>query len=479
MSFDLARQDTICALATPAAVAALAVVRVSGADADAVRARVFSPRRGPQRPFVASLGDVRSPDGGVIDEALCTAFPQGRSYTGEASFELSLHGSPLRVRATLDALVAAGCRLAQPGELTLRAVLTGRMDLCAAEAVDDVVHARSDGAARAALRALRGGLRARIEPVREALIDALAEIEARLDFPDDVADEPLGDDLRGVDGETGGVMGGGTGGEIAAALADASAALDDLLATARWGRRLNEGARVVLYGAPNAGKSTLLNALLGEERALVHEEPGTTRDVLEAPFELGGVAVTLVDVAGVRPLEEAGAVERLGIARAQGERARADLVLALVPLTEPDAAGAARALGGDLAVLTKADLLAPPGAERSLPSKEAEEEAPDLVVVSARTGAGLERLRARIEARLLADRVDDEEALLMRERQVEEVRAAREGLEAARQALRDKLAGEVVASELRRAARALDRLLGRDIDVDVLDRIFSRFCIGK
>lgn len=448
MSFDLGRKDTICALATASAPAALAVIRVSGARAEDVRARVFRPRRGAQRPFVATLGDVVDVAGDVIDEAVCTAFPAGKSYTGEASFELSVHGSPLRVRATLRALVDAGCRLAEPGEMTLRAVLTGRMDLCAAEAVDDVVHAKTDAAARAALRALKGGLQEKLDPVREALVDALAEIEARLDFPDE--------DLGPARIE-----------EIVASLEEARAVLARLLQGSRWGRRLHEGARVVLYGPPNAGKSTLLNTLLGEERALVHDEPGTTRDVIEAPFELAGVAVTLVDVAGIRPLDEAGEVERLGILRAQGERGRADIVVALIPATETDAAARVRSLQGHVAVLTKADL-----APAALPDD-------DLVLVSARTGLGVEALRARLTALLTEGRLDDEEAVLMRERQVEEVRSAHEALQAAAHALGDGREGEVVASELRHGARALDRLVGRDIDSDVLDRIFSRFCIGK
>ncbi len=492
MTFDLARKDTVCALATASAPAAIAVVRVSGPDAHAVCARVFRPRRGRQRDFVATLGDVIAPGGrpgagdtttrhdgsaaaasgpagpeggrslpSPIDEALCVRFPAGRSYTGEPGFELSLHGSPVTVRAVLRALVDAGCRLAEPGELTLRAVLSGRMDLVAAEAVDDVVHAKTEAAARAALRALRGGLSARIAPVREALVDALAEIEARLDFPD----EELGD-ARLED--------------LARGLGEARAATAALLAGARTGRRLREGARVVLYGPPNAGKSTLLNALLDEERALVHHEPGTTRDVLEAPFEIAGIPVTLVDVAGVRPLGDAGDVERMGIERAEGERARADVVVALVPANEPGAVDSARALGGDVVVLSKADLLKD-AAAALIHARAPAGVAPGAVLrVSARTGAGLEALRGALAARLRdGGGDDDDEALLMRERQVEAVRACHDALGAGVDALAGRAAGEVVASELRRAARALDRLLGRDIDGDVLDRVFSKFCIGK
>lgn len=458
--FDLSRKDTVCALATAPAPAAIAVVRVSGPDADAVRARVFRPRRPPQRPFVATLGDVldasaERPEEAVVDEALCTAFPEGRSYTGEPSFELSLHGGPLRVRAALRSLLAAGCRLAEPGELTLRAVLNGRMDLSQAEAVHDLVMARSDEAARAALRSLKGGLARTLEPVRAALVDALAEIEARLDFPDEDLGEAAKDALLGR-------------------LQDAACSLDRLLASAALGERLMEGARVVLYGLPNAGKSTLLNALVGEERALVHETPGTTRDVLEAERIFDGVPAVLVDVAGVRHEGDIHPVEALGIARAREELARADLVLLVVDAAAPDAALRLTSLWADvgetnaLAVLTKRDL-AP---KAPLPD--------GVLAVSAKTGDGIDALADAIANRLVGEKAPEaSEVVLTRARQRREVEAARDALVAARGALDAGEVHEVVASELRAAGRSLDRLLGRRLDDDVMDAVFSRFCIGK
>lgn len=447
MTFDLLRVDTIVALATAEAPAALAVVRVSGPRADNVRHGVFVPRRPPQRPFVATRGDVLDERGRPLDDCVCIAWPDGHSYTGEASFELSLHGSPVLARAVVRSLVARGCRPAEPGELTLRAVLTGRLDLAAAEAVDDVIRARSEAAARAAGRALRGGLATAVRGPRVAIVDALADIEARLDFPDDELGELALE-------------------RHALPLAAAHDALVRLLRTSAWGARLRDGARVVLYGPPNAGKSTLLNALAGEERALVHHEPGTTRDALEVELELHGARVTLVDVAGVRPLEEAGAVERLGIARADHERARADVVVALVPADAPDALTALRALGGDVLVLSKADL-GPPAVV-----------APDVYLVSAQQSTGLDALRLAVE-RVLAPPGVDDEAVLMRERQVACVAGAAEALASARAAIDGRAPGEVVASELRRAGRALDDLLGNDVGVDVLEAVFSRFCIGK
>ena len=448
MSFDLQRTDTICAFATAPGEAAIAVVRVSGARADELRQSIFRPRRGPQRPFVMTLGDVVDGAGALLDEALCTSFPAGRSYTGECMFELSIHGSPSRVHAVTKALVEQGCRPAEPGELTLRAVLTGRLDLAAAEAVDHLIRARSDAAARAALRTLRGGLAQAITPIREALVDVLAELEARLDFPD----EDLGDAARG---------------RLRNSLRGAAHSLQRLLSSARYGQRLAQGARVVLFGPPNAGKSTLLNALVGEERAIVHESPGTTRDVLEAQTVFQGVPATLVDVAGLRG-GDLHPVERMGIERAMQERDRADVVVALVPAQEPDASVLLLELAAQrdtLLVLSKCDL----GGETSLP---------DTLRVSAKSGEGLMELRWQIAQRLVLGAANDEEVVLQNARQEVAVQECAAALDDAIGAI-DAMPDEVTASELRRAARALDRLLGRDVSADVLDAIFSRFCIGK
>jgi tRNA modification GTPase len=458
--FDLDRKDTICAPATAPGDAALAIVRVSGRDADAVRARVFRKKRGgEQRPFVATLGEVldasavgTEASAPLLDEALCTAFPDGRSYTGEPAFELCLHGGRSRVASTLRSLVAAGCRLAEPGELTLRAVLNGRMDLSEAEAVEDLIGARSDEAARAALRNLRGGLAAVLEPARGGVVEVLAELEARLDFPDE--------ELGSAAAET-----------LVARLDDADAALTRLLDGARLGRRLMEGARVVLYGLPNAGKSTLLNALVGEERALVHESPGTTRDVLEAETVFGGVPALLVDVAGVREGGDIHPVEQLGIERAKDELERADVQLLVVDGTSGDASDAADALAAGarddaLVLFTKRDLGAPPTVDGAL-------------AVSARSGDGSAALRAQLRERLTGAQGPRDEALLTRARQREETERALQALRSGRAALAAGEVHEVVASELRRAGAALDRLLGRSLDEDVLDVVFERFCIGK
>jgi tRNA modification GTPase len=501
LGMDVGRRDTICALATPQGKSAIALVRVSGPKAHDVQSVVFKAKRKPAddepRFFMAQLGDVFGNEQ-HLDEAVCTAFPAGKSYTGEPSFELALHGNPLIAASTIKALVAAGCRLAEPGEFTLRAFLSGKLDLAQAEAVCDVISARSEAAAQTALKMLKGGLEQTLAPVYSTIINTLAEIEARLDFPDEGLSEA----------------------HTAALVADlkrANSTLDTLLKSATLGRRLMEGARVVLYGAPNAGKSTLMNALLGEERAIVHESPGTTRDVLEANWVVEGIPVMLIDVAGIRSGEEVGPVEAMGIERAERELARADLVLFLeempsqhchaseswdldqgrrdernhsfsksnAPATQTVALDAClrRHDNGEanhsfpksteapyIRVFTKADLGNQPRLSH---------EPSNPCVISAKTGDGLAQLKQRIAAHLGAYDAHADEVVLTKERQREEVAAAADALQGASALLRARSADELVCHELRESGAALDRLLGRALNETVLDLIFSRFCIGK
>jgi tRNA modification GTPase len=455
---DLQRVDTICAQATPAGTSALAIVRVSGARADDVCAKVFHRRRGAGLPAVrmCTLGDVGGiVDGadtqGVIDEGMCTRFAAAASYTGEPSFELSVHGSPRIVAQVLKALCAAGCRLAEPGEFTLRALLNGRINMLQAEAVHDVIHATSERSARAAQQHLRGGLHAQVAPLRAAVVSALAELEARLDFPD----EDLGEAARTA---------------LHQQLQQARMQTSWWVGRNELGRKAAEGVRVLLYGPPNAGKSTLLNALSGEERALVHDQPGTTRDVVDVQLEWHGVAITLLDAAGIRAHDEASVVERFGIERAERERERADVVVGVVGRDHPNAMQLLSALPVDVRVMTKADL--------SL-DKQVAAEGADVLHVCAHNALSLAPLRRAVVAHALGQDAIHDDGLLLHARQRQCMRDADDALARALSVCEAGALEEVVAHDLRVAAHALDRLLGTDINDDVLSTIFSRFCIGK
>ena len=453
MSFDLARVDSIVAVATARGRAALAVVRVSGPAAFALRDQLFRRRRsGVAASALAVRGDVLDDDGSVIDDALCTSFAGPKTVTGEDLVEFSLHGGPVIADLVVARLLRLGARAAEPGEFTLRAVLSGRIDLAAAEAVEAVVGARTEAALKAAQRSLRGGLSTAVAPTREVLIDVLAELEARLDFPD----EPLGDADRTA---------------LASSLSLSSLSLTALVKSAATGRRLQEGARVVLWGAPNAGKSTLLNALVGHERALVHDEPGTTRDSLEVSIDVGGVPVIVVDVAGIRHDEAVGSVEARGIARARAEVARADVVVTLWSLDGPPCPPLPAGVD-DTAVIVRVRSKADLAAAGAIDVAQGVD-----VMLTAITGTGVQELLAVITGHLV--NADADAPLVHTARQEQALRDSATAIDDARTALIACLPDEVVCSELRRAARGLDRLLGTETSADVLEVVFSRFCIGK
>ena len=442
--FDVEGRDTICALATPHAPSAIAVIRVSGPRSLEVCKKIFSAKFGVHKPHVATLGNLKNNSGELIDEVLCTLFPGKKSFTGEDSFELSIHGSPIIANETLGVLLGYGCRLAEPGEFTFRAFSNGKLDLTQTEAIESLIHSESIEAKSIALKNLKGSLGNVLTPVRAAIVEALAELEARLDFPDE--------ELGAVDLAP-----------LVNKLENTSCDLQKLLKTANAAKQITSGVRVVLYGPPNAGKSTLLNALVGSDKAIVHHTPGTTRDVLEAKTIISGVLVTLIDVAGIRPEEEAGPVEKIGIERAQNSIKSADLVLNLMA---PGLQKTTVPFEGVkvLSVATKSDLNS--------------EKQKNTLEISAKTGAGLDELRQKIAHTLLKTLPTQSEAFLTKERQEKEVLCANTALRESIQQLRFN-EFEFATFEIREAGKALDRLLGRTLDEDVLDLIFSKFCIGK
>lgn len=448
--------DTIFALATAPGRAAVAVVRLSGpATGEALRVlggRLPAPRR-------ASLRRLKSPDGRVFDEALVLWMPGPASYTGEDSAELHLHGGPAVVEAAIEALASLNeqgldLRLAEPGEFTRRAFQNGRLDLAQAEAVADLVDAETEAQARQALAQLGGGLSRRYEAWREILVEALAVLEAAVDFPDEDLPEDVA--ARARPGLTRLL------GELEAALADADR-----------GRRVREGFKVALVGAPNAGKSTLLNHLAGRDAAIVTATPGTTRDVIEVPLVLAGYRLLLADTAGVR--ETADPIEQEGVRRARAWAEGADLRIVLVDGSGDEAWEAMLPLSrpGDLLVRTKADLGASPLAEPVVCQAEALGLQP--LAISAVSGLGLAALEKALEQRVVSALSGADLPAATRLRHAESLKAAHFHLGRAL----DQTEVELAAEDVRLAARALGRVTGQVGVEDVLDRVFSSFCIGK
>ena len=434
--------DTIAAVATPSGRGGIGIVRVSGPKAPEIAIAVFG--RLPEA-RIAMHGFFLDARGDRLDEGLALYFPSPHSYTGEAVLELQGHGGPVVTHTVLGAVIDAGARLAQPGEFTRRAFLNGKLDLAQAEAVADLIEAASREAARSALRSLGGEFSAAVHALVKQLTELRALTEAMLDFPDEDVDSLHRDDAQ-------------------ARLARLRAALEEVLAKSRQGSLLRSGIHVVLAGCPNVGKSSLLNRLAGEERAIVTALPGTTRDALRESIQIEGVPIVVVDTAGLR--ESRDEVERLGIERAHEELARADVVLLVVEADRLEVPAAPLPDGVTrITVVNKIDLVA--GAVAGRLDGE--------IRVSAKTGAGVDALRAGIlEAAGWSTR--GESVFLARERHMRALNAARGHLEAA--ALRQSQ-WEFFAEELRLAQEALGAITGRISADDLLGEIFSRFCIGK
>jgi len=436
---------TIVAPATPPAAGGVGILRLSGPGALAI-ARTVAPAvpdsPSPNRVYFTDFVDAA---GAVLDEGLFIYFRAPHSYTGEDVVELQAHGSPRLLEMLQEQILRDPlARVAEPGEFTRRAFLNGRIDLARAEAVADLISADSAAAVRAAARQLGGALSDKIRQVREPLLALYADLEALLNFPAEASD---------------------AGADFADRLSSAAAGTRALLAGAARGTLLRRGARVVLYGPVNAGKSTLFNCLLGESRALVDEEPGTTRDALEGRLDISGLAVTLVDTAGLRA--SPGRLETLGIERTRAAARSADLALLILP---PGCCGreveAWLQEAADTPVLrvgSKSDL--GPTAERV------------EISVSGRTGAGLGQLERAIAVRLWGEGAP-QAVELASQRHADAVRRATDSLDRARRALEES-ALEVVSGEVGLAVEALGEITGENAPDELLDAIFRRFCIGK
>jgi tRNA modification GTPase len=447
--------DTIVATASPPGRGGIGVVRVSGPDAARIAAAILgrlpAPRHAEHARFLGA-------DGAALDEGLALYFPAPHSYTGEAVLELHGHASPLLSEALVARVLQLGARRALPGEFTQRAYLNDKLDLAQAEAVADLIDAGSEAAARAALRSLQGEFSLRVRALDEALAHLRAHVEATIDFPTDeidyLADRTL---LRQL-----------------AALREQCAALQ---ATAQQGRLLTEGLTVVIAGAPNVGKSTLLNRLSGQEAAIVSEIPGTTRDLLRERILIDGVPVLLLDTAGLRA--SADSIEAEGVRRARAAMAQADRVLFVVDAAADPQASSFAAERGRLPaqvpvtlVYNKTDLLPSGGECAPAPTGLAS------LRLSALSGSGLEALRTHL-LESAGYRPEESGTLSARRRHLEALAATAVHLDAADSQCREARAAELVAEELRQAQRALGEITGVGTADELLGRIFASFCIGK
>ena len=451
-----AETDTIAALATPAGRAGVGVVRISGSDAGHMARALlgYSPR-----PRHAHYGPFLDEDGNALDEGIALWFPAPNSFTGEDVLELQGHGGPVIMDLLLRRATALGARLARPGEFSERAFLNDKLDLAQAEAIADLIESSSEQAARCAMRSLQGDFSRRIDDLVEALTQLRVYVEAAIDFPEEEIDF-LAD------------------GGVATDLDALKQKLEAILDEAQQGSLLREGMRVVIAGRPNAGKSSLLNALSGEDTAIVTAVEGTTRDVLREQIHIDGMPVHIIDTAGLRDSEDE--VEKIGIERAWAEIEQADRILLLVDSTTSDAVSI-EAIGTGLdrhlpesvpvtIIRNKIDL--------SVETPGCTAEGTPLIRLSAKTGAGVEELRQHLKD-CMGFQSDTEGGFLARRRHLDALNRARDFLLQGETQLQDFGAGELLAEDLRQAQEALGEITGAITADDLLGDIFSSFCIGK
>ncbi len=444
-------RKTIAAIATPFGQGAISVLRLSGEQAFEIAARAVLAEEGVFRPRFAQRAMVRDREGGVLDDVLLTAFPGPHSYTGEDVVEISCHGGVLVTQRVLERLLECGARGAEAGEFSLQAFLNGKMDLTQAEAVMDVISAQTELALKAAQHQLSGRIGEATEGLRSDLLEIVAQVEASIDFPEEDIDPE-------------------TGAGLLRRLEDCGGRIAALLATAEQGRILREGVRTVIYGEPNVGKSSLLNVLLGYERAIVSEQAGTTRDTVEEVVNIGGIPVRLIDTAGMR--EATDDIERRGLERTRKHLAEADLILEVVDvgasqgamLGEEQCKNAHRIL-----VLNKCDL-----------ARHADWIGAEGVAVSCVEETGMEELTAAIQEELALGATSwGQEAVAVNARHQDCLRRAGRALEEAREQLAHAASPEFAAVDLRIAMEAIGEVAGKVETEELLGEIFGRFCIGK
>ncbi len=459
------KADTIAAISTTPGESGIGIVRLSGPSALSIAEKLFIPKSGKQlskaRTFTVQYGSLKDPfDNSLIDEALVSVMLAPRTYTCEDVVELNCHGGIVPLRKTLEAAVALGARLAEPGEFTKRAFLNGRIDLAQAEAVADIIRAKTEESLSAALQQLKGKLSSEILLLSGELKDAAAQVEAGIEFPEEEIETTV---LSGI-GEK---------------LKSAGKRLNQLLKTAGKGKIIREGVKTVIAGKPNVGKSSLLNELLNEERAIVTRLPGTTRDVIEETINIGGLAFVLADTAGLR--NSSNIIEKHGIKRTLASLESADLVLFILDgsrkLGRDDILAAGKIKNKKtLVVINKADL----------PQKIAAREIKVLfagaktVSISALKASGIETLKKEMHAAVSDKGLKDASGIIVTNlRHKLLLEAASAAIMRAETSLHNKMSEEFIALDIREALDHLGEITGKVSTDDILDRIFSEFCIGK
>ena len=448
---ELIPAETIAAISTPTGEGAIALVRISGSGAIPIADKLFQGKGRPSRfvSHVLHLGEIVDEAGRLIDEVMMSIHHAPSSYTGEDLVEISCHGGTLVTAKVLDACLRAGARGARPGEFTERAFLNGKMDLTQAEAVIDLIRARTDLALRSATEQLEGKLGEKIRVIRDALVSLLAHIEASIDFPEEGIEPDAGEKLRGR-------------------LDSIREQIQALLATADQGRILRDGVRVVIYGATNAGKSSLLNRLLGYERVIVSDTHGTTRDTIEETVNLRGIPVRLLDTAGLRT--STSDIEREGITRTERSLQQADLRLHIVDRNAPRPAHFQENAinGNEIVLLNKSDL-----------PEHSDWKNFKALRISCATEDGLSELEDEIIARIGKQNLRPENTVAINLRHRDCLRRALEACDRARGGMDQGLSPEYLAVDLNEALRVVGEVIGAAGVEQILDSVFSQFCIGK
>jgi len=462
-------KDTIAAISTPLGEGAIGIVRLSGPDTYKIADRIFSDRH--PEPFSQRdsyqlyHGFIKNPQTAeFLDEVLTTGMKAPGTYTGEDMLEINAHGGILVIQRILELVLQEGARLAEPGEFTKRAFLNGKMDLAQAEAVADLIRARTDLAKKCALQQLEGGLSCKLKVIASELLDILAELEAHIDFPEEELPHQLYErDIQRIE--------------------SSSRILEDLLLSARYGKAIREGVRVAIIGKPNAGKSSLLNRFLEEPRAIVTETPGTTRDTITESVSIEGIPFLFTDTAGIR--ETSDPIEQEGVRRTEAAITKADMVLMVMDSSQPldsqdeDVLDTLKkyAPSACLGILNKSDLLSHPVIEKD----KFQELIKTLVPLSALTGEGIKELKKLLVDTIKQGEVTDAggELILTNVRHAELMGKTLADLQLTRESMSSNLSPELVAADLREALHHLGEITGEYITGDLLNRIFSRFCIGK